>query len=549
MVFKQIWDTAPGTRKTQMNNTNHEYWLRFVREHPERFFQVLGNGRRHNDSIYQMLQYFVDISISEFQLGHGDRVELTLDFNSGRMSIRDYGRGFPISNLAHCFEFGHWGMTDSHISPTIPDRLSKSVVNGLSSHFRVRSVRNGKYSEVVFAQGKLVFNEMGTNGPDEKSGSFVELVPDATIFPKYTIVDKQVVRRIRNCATANPGLTFILNGREVGRFFNWAFLSARHWAELLAAQPQFADRCDKWNEMDGRCWAWLLGKQPQFADKCDWSKLSSTDWMELLHEKIAFADRCDWSKLNGWNWCCLLLDFPQLADKCDWKKAKRRGVGRLLAALLGKDAPQRKGRISCSTYDLAEVLSSLPQFADILNCWNHLSASDWELILMRQPQFAERCGKWAEFSTQNWYVLLQNQPQFANRYDKWEAFDCRQWAWMMARQPQLASRCDKWGEFDGSDWSMLLSRQPQFADRCDWGKLQKRDWSVLLSWQPQFYEKRAPAMLDRHEWASVISWRPDLAGKCDWGKFNADDWVIILMAQPQFAVSPSSPAPSLTGHE
>lgn len=40
----------------------------------------------------------------------------------------------------------------------------------------------------------------------------------------------------------------------------WATLSGRNWAELLAAQPRFADRCDKWGEMDGVCWAWLLGR-------------------------------------------------------------------------------------------------------------------------------------------------------------------------------------------------------------------------------------------------------------------------------------------------
>ena len=54
------------------------------------------------------------------------------------------------------------------------------------------------------------------------------------------VVEEQVVRRIRDCATANPGLTFILNGREMGGVFNWASLSARNWSELLAEQPQFA---------------------------------------------------------------------------------------------------------------------------------------------------------------------------------------------------------------------------------------------------------------------------------------------------------------------
>ena len=89
------------------------------------------------------------------------------------------------------------------------------IVNGLSSHFRVRSVRNGEYGEVVFAEGKLVSNETGTSGPDEKSGTLVEWIPDGTILPKYTVVENHVIRRIRNCAAANPGMAFFFNGRAI----------------------------------------------------------------------------------------------------------------------------------------------------------------------------------------------------------------------------------------------------------------------------------------------------------------------------------------------
>lgn len=73
----------------------------------------------------------------------------------------------------------------------------------------------------------------------------------------------------------------------------WAALSKRNWTELLAAQPQFADRCDKWGELDGDCWAWLLGKQPQFAGKCDWRRLNGDDWTVVLKAQPQFAGECD----------------------------------------------------------------------------------------------------------------------------------------------------------------------------------------------------------------------------------------------------------------
>ena len=462
----------PDTAKTPVGNPYHEHLLKSVRAHPQRFFQKMGNGRGYDDFIYQMLQYLVDLSIDEFHFGHGNRVELIVDFDSGKMGIRDNGRGFPLSNLAHCFEFPQWGMRPSNdVSPQLACGLSNGVVNALSSHFRVRSVRDGEYGEVVFVCGKLVSSKKGTSGPDENNGTFVEWIPDATILPKYTVVEELVVRRIRDCATANPGLTFVLNGREMGRFFNWASLSARNWAELLVAQPQFADRCDKWGEMDGKCWAWLLRTQPQFAEKCDWAKLSREDWLFLLQKDLRFADKCDWSKLKGFDWCLLLADYPQLADRCDWRKTRRYGMGRLLEALLRKDGPSSRKRIECSSWDVAWVLSRLPQFANRFNCWDRFGCAEWAMLLARQPRFAKHCDQWERFDVDQWVNLLKAQPRFAARCDKWNELDGLRWVWLLSEQPQFARRCRKWGELDGELWARLLVKQPQLARKCDWKKL------------------------------------------------------------------------------
>ena len=48
----------------------------------------------------------------------------------------------------------------------------------------------------------------------------------------------------------------------------WNMFSGRHWAGILGAQPQFADRCD-WDKLDDKDWSRLLTRQPQFADKRD----------------------------------------------------------------------------------------------------------------------------------------------------------------------------------------------------------------------------------------------------------------------------------------
>ena len=83
------------------------------------------------------------------------------------------------------------------------------------------------------------------------------------------------------------------------------------WSCLLAKQPQFANKCDKWDEFDAYEWRSLLEKQPRFADKCDkWDEFDAYDWSYLLAEQPRFAVKCDeydiWSEFNALNWSSLL---------------------------------------------------------------------------------------------------------------------------------------------------------------------------------------------------------------------------------------------------
>ena len=74
----------------------------------------------------------------------------------------------------------------------------------------------------------------------------------------------------------------------------WKKLPGDMQAYILTANPQFADKCNKWNEFDSEDWRVLLSEQPQFADKCDWKKLKGDDWQKLLEAQPQFADKCDW---------------------------------------------------------------------------------------------------------------------------------------------------------------------------------------------------------------------------------------------------------------
>ena len=49
-----------------------------------------------------------------------------------------------------------------------------------------------------------------------------------------------------------------------------------------------------WDKLDGWDWSILLAAMPQFADKCDWDKLEAEDWDNLLHEQPQFAEMKHW---------------------------------------------------------------------------------------------------------------------------------------------------------------------------------------------------------------------------------------------------------------
>lgn len=95
---------------------------------------------------------------------------------------------------------------------------------------------------------------------------------------------------------------------------------AKKWSNLVAAKPEFADRCP-WETFEGTHWAHLLCFQPQFADKCPWAALDGSAWAHLLSFQPQFSDRCDWRTLSADDWEHLLEAQPLFADR-EPKKTK-----------------------------------------------------------------------------------------------------------------------------------------------------------------------------------------------------------------------------------
>ena len=202
-----------------MSESNEEVYTipDYMRMHPSMCYGKLGDGTGYFDCIYLMLQAIIDNSIDEFKMGFGDRIEVAVDYATGEMCVRDYGRGAPVEELCDCFiahDGGGMYSADFKMDHAVP-WTSAVKVSALSEGFLVQSVCNGKYGRLEVCHGKKVSYDMGECGADEKNGMLVRWTPDTTVLPAFTIVEEHVVRRIKECAAANPGLKFFLNGQEI----------------------------------------------------------------------------------------------------------------------------------------------------------------------------------------------------------------------------------------------------------------------------------------------------------------------------------------------
>ena len=55
-----------------------------------------GSGAHYDDGIYILVKEVIDNGIDEFIMGHGDRIDVTIE--DDLVTIRDYGRGIPLGS-------------------------------------------------------------------------------------------------------------------------------------------------------------------------------------------------------------------------------------------------------------------------------------------------------------------------------------------------------------------------------------------------------------------------------------------------------------------
>ncbi|MFT5318788.1 MAG: topoisomerase-4 subunit B, partial [Chlamydiales bacterium] len=187
--------------------------LQHIRIRPGMYIGRLGDGSHHDDGIYILLKEIIDNSIDEFIMEHGSKIEIAVDYDTGLVKIRDYGRGIPLGKLLDCVSQINTGAkyNDDVFQFSVGlNGVGTKAVNALASYFFVRSVRDGKSMEATFEKGHLQTKKKGSS--KEKDGTYVEFIPDIEIFKKYKFQLEYIQKRIWHYAYLNTGLKLKFNG-------------------------------------------------------------------------------------------------------------------------------------------------------------------------------------------------------------------------------------------------------------------------------------------------------------------------------------------------
>ena len=188
----------------------------------------LGDGSSIDDGIYILLKEIIDNSIDEFIMGYGKQIDVTI--KSGKVTVRDYGRGIPLGKVIDCVsKINTGGKYDSKVfKKSIGlNGVGTKAVNALSSFFKVQSIRDGKIKSVEFKKGQLIMDEKIQKSTLRK-GTKISFVPDETIFENFRFFNDYIKKMMMHYTYLNNGLTMNYNGEK--------FFSKNGLLDLLSDQ-------------------------------------------------------------------------------------------------------------------------------------------------------------------------------------------------------------------------------------------------------------------------------------------------------------------------
>ena len=216
-MSEEIIDKKQIEETVQYNDDNitHLSDVDHIRTRPGMYIGRLGDGSHTEDGIYVLLKEAIDNSIDEFRMNAGKRIEVDITDNKC-VSLRDYGRGIPQGKMIEAVsQLNTGGKYDSKAfkKSVGMNGVGIKAVNFLSTHFEVRSYRDGMVRTAKFERGKLVDDT--TIPTEDENGTYIFFEPDDTLFHNYSFHDDIIETMLRNYTYLNTGLTIMYNGRRI----------------------------------------------------------------------------------------------------------------------------------------------------------------------------------------------------------------------------------------------------------------------------------------------------------------------------------------------
>ena len=189
-------------------------WNEHIRTRPGMYIGKLGDGSSPDDGIYVLLKEVIDNSIDEYVMGYGKRIEMKV--SSGKVSIRDYGRGIPLGKLLDCITKINTGAKyDSKVFKKSVglNGVGIKAVNALSNKFIAEAIRDGDSKKIICKRGKIL-DDFPIEKTTKRNGTKITFFPDDEIFKNFRFLPDFIENKIWNYAYLNSGLTIEFNNKK-----------------------------------------------------------------------------------------------------------------------------------------------------------------------------------------------------------------------------------------------------------------------------------------------------------------------------------------------